>query len=142
MAHSNRQKLRDARGGMTKNQARKQKAGSGGTSQTNRLHETIKWMESIEEKKRLEELNKKKSSKKKAAESTEPAKVVKYAKDKKSKERRKAALDRLIAQLKIGTKLVLIPNEDTGVSEMANINLTEADIKRMKAEMKVLESRI
>jgi len=62
-------------------------------------------------------------------------KSKKFPKDSYSIERRKSALERLKIQLKKGTK----------VEKSSNLNevpLTEADIKRIEKEIKTLESRI
>ncbi len=103
MAHSNRKKLRDARGGLTRNQQRKVRQASTSGAST-RLAETIKWMEQNAEKKRLV-----------ATPNVKEVKVIKYAKNKRAVIRRQRALGRLEQRLLNGVEdanvVVRIKNE-------------------------------
>lgn len=125
MAHSNRKKLREARGGLTRNQLRKQKNQQNSGGQSNRLQETIRWIESNEEKRRQ----------KPTAAST-PVKAIIYSKHKRVIIRRKGALNRLEIQLGKGMKPGKRPVR--GI----DITLDDKDITRIKTEIKTLKARI
>lgn len=125
MAHSNRKKLRDARGGLTRNQAKKARNQSTSISPINRLAETVKWMEENEARR----MNK-------TSEKPMEEKVVTYIKNKKTTQRRKKVLHRLEEQLKKGTKI-------EKQSDVWNeVPLVETDIKRINKEIQIVKSRI
>jgi hypothetical protein len=128
MAHSNRQKIRDARGGLTRNQARKAQTG-GSSAQSTRLQETVNWLNKLEESKRV------KSDVKVQA-------VINYPKDKRTIQRRVKVINRLENQLKSGFKTEKGTAKLTAVTTGNDIPLTESDTKRIQKELLTLKSRI
>lgn len=66
--------------------------------------------------------------------------VKKFNKSIPSKRRRRAVIERLEAQLQLGTKLVFF-ERDGGIWEK-DVQLTEHDIKRIKKEITTLKTRI
>lgn len=129
MAHSNRKKLKASRGGLTRNQLRKQQNSGSSSAQSTRLQETIKWIEQNEEKRRIKVST--------SGVKTE-AKVTSYSKNVKANKRRKNALKRLDNQLN-----VLKAKQPKGtILTMDMIPLTEQDTKRIQKELSILKSRV
>jgi hypothetical protein len=126
MPHSNRAKLKAARGGMTRNQLRKSKNAGKTISGTQRLQETINWIAKKEQFLKTENNNTAK-------------KVVVFTKIKNDVAKRKSALKRLENQLKSGLK----PLESTRLQkEPVMQELTDYDKKRIEKEILILKSRI
>ena len=113
MAHSNRASIKASRGGMTKNQHRKAQKTSNSAGQSNRLQQTIRWMEENEEKKRIKTVNTKKENK-----------VVKFPRNVRTVARRMRVIERLENQLE--TKK----------------NLSEDNTIRINTELKTLRNRL
>lgn len=119
MAHSNRKKLREARGGLTRNQQRKAKKAQNSAGQSNRLAETVKWVAFNEEQRRL-------GVKKEEKTGTGP-KVKKFNRQSRAVERRKGALKRLEFRFQIRDEAM---------------KLTQAQLDRIQKEMATLKARI
>lgn len=113
MAHSNRKKLREARGGLTRNQLRKNKQSGNAGNQSSRLADTIKWMEQNAEKKRQGDTP-----------TAKTVKVVTFSRSKRAIIRRAGALNRLETSL------------------LNNKELKDEDVTRIKKEIQVLKNRI
>ena len=125
MAHSNRKKLKDSRGGLTKNQTRKSKSQSqnnGGSS--SRLQEVTKWMEERETKK-LE----------KETVTTSEVKKFRYAKSRKVINRRKSVIERLQTQLTDNSHPLLFYKNNYPETY-------DKQVARIKTELLKLKSRI
>lgn len=114
MAHSNRKKLRDARGGLTRNQLRKTKQASNSATQSSRFAETVKWMEANEEKRRLGTVTP----------AAKTAKIKSFSKSKRAVIRRVGALNRLETSL------------------LNNKELDDKSVTRIKKEIQTLKNRI
>jgi len=122
MAHSNRQKLRDARGGLTRNQQRKSQKMNQSSGQSNRLQDTINWLAANEEKKRA-----------KTVTNTE-VKVIKFSKHKKVIARRKRVIERLEHQLATDGQPLKYYKENNSPSYAKSV-------ERIKEEIRVLRNR-
>ena len=146
MAHSNRQKLRDARGGKTRNQARKAQQQSNSSS-SDRMANTLKWMADNEEKR-------KQAAEGKGAPKTE-AKTVRYEKSENATIRRKSALLRKEADVKRGYKMIdpkkhkELPEEEWLVFDKQDkdkkaigIIYSDKELSTLKKEILTLKSRI
>lgn len=130
MAHSNRKRLKDSRGGMTRNQARKARnSAKAGMSQSQRLQSVIKWMEDNEARKHIKPTSNITDSSVK--------KITRFDKSRRAIERRKFTLKRLENQLKVDLKQ---PRQTFLI--MDAVPLTEYDKLRINKEIKVLKSRI
>lgn len=127
MAHSSRQKLKDSRGGLTKNQLRKKQSTGGSSAQSTRLQDTIRWIEQNEEKKRV-----------KTSTTKVEAKVLSYTKSVGANNRRKSALKRLENQLNV----VKAKQSKETFLVMDMVPLTEEDSKRIQKEIGILKSRV
>ena len=124
MAHSNRKKLKDARGGLTKNQARKIKNQSKSSYASERLATVTKWMEENEQRK----------GQKSSVKSEE--KVVHYSRHKRVIERRKRALKRLEFHL----AFILNGIKEEGDPKL--IPSMQVSVPRIQKEINTLKSRI
>ena len=136
MAHSNRAKIKESRGGLTKNQARKAGKQTGGNAaQSDRLRNTVEWMEQRERIKKEGDTPK---------EST-PKKVTRYNKSSRAQKRRARVIPFLEAQLKLGKKngKELHAKEPNGFHMVEVVlPLVENDIKRIKTEIHILKQRV
>jgi hypothetical protein len=126
MAHSNRKKIKDARSGLTKNQARKIKNLAKSSSGSERLANVVKWMAENEEKKRQVIKGSIKADEK----------VAHYSRQKKVIERRRRALKRLEEQLALILKTIKEEVESKLIPSM------EVPVPRIQREINTLKSRI
>jgi hypothetical protein len=131
MAHSNRQKIKDSRGGLTKNQARKaNKSSNGGNAaQSSRLASVSAWLED-------------RINGKSITTTQQVVKKKRYNKSKPAAARRAKVIPRLEAQLKSGVKpekVAFLTFVTTGPND---VPLNENDIKRINKELSILKSRV
>lgn len=128
MAHSNRKSLRQARGGMTKNQMRKSRnLSKASMSSSDRMQQTVRWMEQNEEKARIKD--KEQTSDKQAK------KTVYYAKSSGAVRRRKATLKRLENQL-------VTDGHPLKAYKETNMDSYNSCVTRIKKEIQTLSARI
>lgn len=125
MAHSNRQKLKESRGGLTRNQHRKAQKAGRASGQSARLQETIAWIAKQEEKRRM------------GAGTTvsTTTKAVKFSKNVKANERRKSTLLRLKEQLRTNGRPLAHYKENDEV-------MYNKAVERINKEIAILQKRV
>lgn len=132
MAHSNRQKIKDSRGGLTKNQARKanKNTNSNGVTQASRLASVSAWLDNRINGKSI------------TTQQIVVAKKKRYDKRKPAVARRAKVIPRLEAQLKSGVKPEKVSMLTYATTGPNNVPLDENDIKRINKELSILKSRV
>lgn len=131
MAHSNRQKLKEGRGGLTRNQARKAQKTTNVSKQNDRLRAVIAWQEENARKKLEKDSPKEQVSK-----------AAIFSKDRRTVKRRKGVIERLEQQLKFGTKTEKGDALRKATVGLDQIPLTESDVKRITKELSTLKNRV